>query len=173
VPPGKQAKLPVAPPPARRRLREITPVYERIVAAIDSDADRADQVVQAAQEMGRAFESNVLIVHVREVERKAAVLAAAGKPGALPPSVHFETEEAARALVDTAVQRLRNAGVSVDGVVGPGAGSTARELLDIAEGFGANVIIVGDRDSRVSDLILGGVAHRIVHLAACPVLLVR
>ena len=53
------------------------------------------------------------------------------------------------------------------------AGSTARELLAIAQSFGATLIVVGDRGSRVSDVLLGGVAHRIVHLAACPVLLVR
>jgi nucleotide-binding universal stress UspA family protein len=33
--------------------------------------------------------------------------------------------------------------------------------------------VVGDRNSRVSDVLLGGVAHRIVHLAPCSVLLVR
>jgi nucleotide-binding universal stress UspA family protein len=35
------------------------------------------------------------------------------------------------------------------------------------------VIIVGDRGSRVTDLLLGSVAHKIVHSAPCPVLLVR
>jgi nucleotide-binding universal stress UspA family protein len=148
-------------------------VYERIVAAIDSDVDRANQVVHAAQEMGRAFGSSVLVVHVRDVERKASAMAAAGRPGALPLAIHFETEESAQELVDRAVQTLRHAGVTAQGEVGPGAGSTARELLDIAQTFQANLIVVGDRDSRVTDVILGGVAHRIVHLAACPVLLIR
>ena len=34
--------------------------------------------------------------------------------------------------------------------------------------YGATLIVVGDRGSRVSDVLLGSVAHRIVHLAACP-----
>lgn len=148
-------------------------MFERIVAAIDSDPERAGQVVKAAREMGQGFGSEVLIVHVREVERRATMVAAVGKPGALPPTVHFETEEKAQELVDGAVQQLRNAGIKAVGKVGPGAGSTARELLDLAQAHGANLIVVGDRDSRVTDLILGGVAHRIVHLADCPVLLVR
>jgi nucleotide-binding universal stress UspA family protein len=152
---------------------ELTRVFERIVAAIDSDAGRANQVLKAAQELGHGFGSDVLIVHVRDVERRAAMVAAVGKPGALPPAVHFETEESAQELVDGAVQQLRNAGVKAEGKVGPGGGSTARELLDIARAHDANLIVVGDRDSRVTDVILGGVAHRIVHLADCPVLLVR
>ena len=78
------------------------------------------------------------------------------------------------ALVDTAVTRLRSAGIEAVGKVGLGAaGSTARELLEIARAARATLIVVGDRGSRVSDLLLGSVAHRIVHLADCPVLLVR
>jgi len=144
-------------------------VFERIVAAIDSDTQRAAQVIAAARELGLALRSEVLIAHVREVERPAVV----GKPGALPPIVHFESEEAAQELINTAVNDLRQVGIKATGQIGPGAGSTAHELLAIARAFGADLILVGDRDSRITDVILGGVAHRIVHLADCPVLLVR
>ena len=144
-------------------------MFERIVAAIDSDTQRAAQVIAAARELGLALRSEVLIAHVREVERPAVV----GKPGALPPIVHFESEEAAQELINTAVNDLRQVGIKATGQIGPGAGSTAHELLAIAQAFGADLILVGDRDSRITDVILGGVAHRIVHLADCPVLLVR
>ncbi len=130
--------------------------------------------VNLAQELARKFSSRVLVAHVREVERRAAMVAATAKPGALPPTVHVESEEDARALVDAAVNRLRGVGVEADGQVGAGAaGSTAHELLEIAGAHGDDLIVVGDRDSRVTDILLGGVAHKIVHLAACPVLLVR
>ncbi len=148
-------------------------MFERIVAAIDSDPERSTKVVAAARELAQKFHSPVLVAHVREVERPAAMVAATGRPGALPPSVHVESEEEATALVDDAVARLRNGGIKADGQIGPGAGSTARELLDIAQANGATLIIVGDRDSRVTDVLLGGVAHKIAHLADCPVLLVR
>jgi nucleotide-binding universal stress UspA family protein len=113
-----------------------------------------------------------VVAHVRDVERPAATLAAA-RASALPPALHVESEEEARALVDAAVERLRGAGVRADGQIGLNVGSTARELLAIADDYGATLIVVGDRSSRVRDLLLGGVAHRIVHLAGCPVLLVR
>jgi len=35
------------------------------------------------------------------------------------------------------------------------------------------LIVVGDRDSRVTDILLEASPIKIVHLAACPVLLVR
>ena len=146
-------------------------MFERIVAAIDSDPDRSTRVEQAARELALACGSDVLVAHVLDVERSARMVAAA-KPG-VPPALHLESEEAARALVDGAVERLRNAGVRAGGEVGTGAGSTARELLEIGRGFGATVIIVGDRGAHMSDVLLGSVAHKVVHLAECPVLLVR
>lgn len=147
-------------------------MFEKVVAAIDNDADRAALVVDAATELAQSFHSEVLIVHVREVERAAATVGA-GRPGALPPSLHFEDEDEARGLVDSAVDRVRSVGVEASGRIESGEGSTARELLDVAEAFGATLIIVGDRGSRVTDLLLGSVAHKVVHLAHCPVLLVR
>jgi nucleotide-binding universal stress UspA family protein len=63
--------------------------------------------------------------------------------------------------------------VQAEGQIGPGAGSTARELLAIADSAVANLIVIGDRGSHVSDVLLGSVAHRVVHLAKVPVLLVR
>jgi nucleotide-binding universal stress UspA family protein len=148
-------------------------MFERLVAAIDGDPARSVRVLEAAAELGRGLGSHVLVVHVREVERPAAMIASAARPGALPPVVHLESEEDARRLVDAAVDRLRTAGVRADGRLGSGEGSTARELMEIAQSFGCSAIVVGDRGSRVSDLLLGSVAHRIVHLAPCPVVLVR
>src|SRR5579875_1350401 len=140
-------------------------MFERIVAAIDNDPERGARVVEAAQELALKFRSVVVVAHVREVERPAAMVGTA-RPSALPPALHFESEEEARELVDSAVGRLRGAGVQASGEVGPGAaGSTARELLDIAQSYRATLIVVGDRGSRVADMLLGGVANRIAHLA--------
>jgi nucleotide-binding universal stress UspA family protein len=148
-------------------------MFERLVAAIDSDPERSARVVEAAQELGQKFSSEVVVAHVREVERPAAIVGTA-RPGALPPALHFESEEEARALVDAAVTRLQSAGIRADGQIAPGTtGSTARELLALAQAHGATMIVVGDRGSRVTDVLLGSVAYGIVHRAECPVLLVR
>jgi nucleotide-binding universal stress UspA family protein len=149
-------------------------MFEKIVAAIDSDPDRGGRVVSTAGELAQAFNSEVLLVHVRELERPAGLMGTA-RPGALPPLVHVESEEAAKMLVDGAVARLRGSELRARGLVHPGSGegSTARELLEIASSYDATLIIVGDRGARVTDLLLGGVAHKIVQLAPCSVLLVR
>ena len=148
-------------------------MFERIVAAIDSDPERSARVLEAAQELAQAFKSDVLVTHVRELERPSAMVMPTARAGATQPALHLESEEVARQLVDAAVERLRSSGVGAAGQVGPATGSTARELLDIARSYGATVIVIGDRGSHVTDVLLGSVAHKVVHLAEVPVLLVR
>jgi nucleotide-binding universal stress UspA family protein len=147
-------------------------MFERILAAIDGDPLRSQKVLEATRQLALAFESQVLVVHVREVERSPAAVPRA-HAGALPPLIQLESPERAREVVEAAVAELRQAGTNARGDVGNGAGSTARQLLTMAAAFRATLIVIGDRDSRVSDLILGGVAHRVVHLAPTPVLVVR
>ena len=74
-------------------------------------------------------------------------------------------------LLACAVAVLRASGIEANGEVGSGVGSTSRELLDIASRFGATVIVIGDRGSHLSDLLLGSVAARVVRYAHCPVFL--
>ena len=73
-----------------------------------------------------------------------------------------------RALADLSTRNL-----AAEGEVGPGVRSTARELLEIAKSFDATAIVIGDRGAHVTDVLLGSVAHKVVHLAEVPVLLVR
>ena len=104
-------------------------MFERIVAAIDSDPERSARVVEAAQELAQKFSSRVVVAHVREVERPAAIVGTA-RPGALPPALHFESEEEARALVDTAVARLRAVGVRAEALDGWVRDLRARVVVD-------------------------------------------
>jgi nucleotide-binding universal stress UspA family protein len=148
-------------------------MFRKIVAAIDADETRTDAVLSAAEGLSRALGAEVLVAHVRELERPGAMVAAAGRPGALQPLVHLESDSNSQSLVDDGVARLRRMGIAVRGHVADGGASTARQLIDVAEAFSADLIIVGDRASALSDVVLGGVAHRIVRLADCSVLLVR
>ena len=157
---------------AREALAAPVPAFQRIVAALDIDPVRSEVVVRAVEQLARATGGDVLVVHVQELERPA-VIAGTPRPGALAPAAPFGTAHEAKVMVDTTVERLRATGIVAEGVVEPAEGSTARELLRIANDFGATVIVVGDRGSRVTDLLLGSVAHKIVRDAGCSVLLAR
>jgi nucleotide-binding universal stress UspA family protein len=147
-------------------------MFEKIVVGVDGEPGRAGRVVAAAEVVARAANAEVLVAHVQELERSAAI-AATPRAGALHPMVADDRAPQTEAFVDLTVERFRRAGLGARGVVQPGEGSTAKELLKIAEAFGATLIVVGDRGQRVADLLLGGVAQKVLRDADCSVLLVR
>ena len=58
-------------------------------------------------------------------------------------------------------------------VISSVAGGPAHVLADVARDEHADMIVVGTRGRRqVAGLILGGVTHRLLHIARCPVLAV-
>ena len=62
-------------------------MFEKLVAAIDGDPDCSPKVVEAAKALALACGSEVLFVHVREVEWPT--LTPLAKAGAIPPKLHF------------------------------------------------------------------------------------
>ena len=53
-------------------------------------------------------------------------------------------------------------------------GSPAEEIVDAAKHVGADLIVMGSRGlSGVRSVLLGSVSDRVLHLAHCPVLVVR
>jgi nucleotide-binding universal stress UspA family protein len=50
----------------------------------------------------------------------------------------------------------------------------AKEILQGARDFGADTIVLGSRGlGDLTGMLLGGVAHRVIQLADCPVVVVR
>jgi len=147
-------------------------MFEKIVVGVDAEPSRAARVVDAAEQLARTGQGEVLVAHLQELELPAAV-AATPRAGALHPLYADAGAPDVDTFVDLAVQRFRYQGIAARSVVQPGAGSSARELLQIAESFGADLIVVGDRGQRVTDMLMGGVAQKVLRDAACSVLLVR
>ena len=147
-------------------------MFEKILVAMDS-SPLAPRVLAAAQDLAVKSSSSVLVAHIRDVALPVAMAASAGRPGGIGAGVPLEDEEAAQRLVREAVETLRGAGVTASGQVGAGWGATARELLRLAGEFQPELIVVGSHGSHVTQLVLGSVAYRIVHMASCPVLVVR
>ncbi len=99
------------------------------------------------------------VLHVHEV-------------GAFAP---LESSSESQALVDGVVDELLGAGVKAVGdTVAARTGSTAITVLDGAMTFGSDLIVMGTRGlSDFSGLLLGSIAHKVIHHADCPVLVTR
>src|SRR5215467_8827771 len=138
-------------------------MYERILVALDHSA-MSDHVLAAAKELASMSKAKVWVLHLRERE----VIAQMG-------DVPSETEDEATQAVNGAVKELTGLGVEAHGEVRDTTfGHAAREIMADAKEHDVNVIVMGSRGrGDWTGAILGSTAHKVIHLADRPVLVVR
>jgi nucleotide-binding universal stress UspA family protein len=138
-------------------------MYERVLVAIDHSAS-TDRTLAAARELADLAKGEVWVLHVRERE-------VIPRMGVVPT----ESDQEAEAGVKAAVAVLAEAGITAHAeVVDVVFGHAAREIVDMARQHDAGVIVMGSRGrSDLAGLILGSTAHKVIHLADRPVLVVR
>jgi nucleotide-binding universal stress UspA family protein len=137
-------------------------MFERILLAVDGSR-HSTKAIPAAADLASHYGAEVLVFHAREHEL------------ALGVDVDAETPDEAMTLVDGIVRELKDRGIAVRGeIVRVPLGDTARAILDATHDEHVDLIVMGTRGlSEWSRLLMGSVAHEIVHLADIPVLVVR
>ncbi len=135
---------------------------KKIFLPVDG-SDHSRRAVAKATELARLSGGEVRVFHFQEREPSRAGTAA------------FETTEAGSSVVNLALEDLQAAGVKATGETRAGlVGETAKAIVDEAGRFGADMIVMGSRGlSDFRALLVGSVAHKVVHYAHCPVLIVR
>jgi nucleotide-binding universal stress UspA family protein len=137
-------------------------MYEKILAALD-ESEIADRVLAATQELASLSGGEVWVIHVREREPSKFMSSSA------------ESGEEALETVNAAVEKLSGAGVKAHGHVAHTVyGYAAREIVSFAETTGIGIIVMGSRGrGDLAGLLVGSTAHKVIHLADRPVLVVR
>jgi nucleotide-binding universal stress UspA family protein len=137
-------------------------MLEKILLAVDM-SDHTPKAASAVMELARAGGGAVHVLHVRELHWP------------VPATVVGDRPEEAQALVDGLVEELKAAGVEAEGAVRPSTGgSPAEPILEEARQVGAGLVVVGSHGhSNLGGLLLGSVAHKVIQLSTCPVLVVR
>ena len=137
-------------------------MYSKVVVGLDG-SEGAARGLEHAKELAGQSGGEIIAVHIDE-----RIVAKGDMPTADPAEA--EVKEKVRGQVDA----LNDAGIKtelVESVIvlgGPG-----RAIADIADGAGADLIVVGTRGhSSIPGVILGSVAHRLLHIAGRPVLAV-
>jgi nucleotide-binding universal stress UspA family protein len=138
-------------------------MYERIVAAVDH-SETSERVLAAARDLALLSKGEVWVLHL--IEREVIP-----RMGLVPT----ESDTAAETAVAAAIDELTQAGVTVHGEVRDTIyGQAAREIIEDAKKHDAGVIVMGSRGrSDLAGLVLGSTAHKVIHLADRPVLVVR
>ena len=139
-------------------------MYEKILVAVDH-SDVSARALEAARGLASLSHGEVWVLHLRERETM-------GKTGLLTSA---ESSDEATAQVSAAVEQLTNAGIKAHAVVRDTVfGYAAKEIVSDAAGLGADVIVMGSRGrGDLAGLVLGSTAHKVIHLADRPVLVVR
>jgi nucleotide-binding universal stress UspA family protein len=137
-------------------------MFERIVLAVDG-SEPAQRAVLVAADIASKYGSEVIVVHVAEQQL-----------GLGGPIAYDTTEEATRDA-DGAARSLKDLGVSARAEARAAlAGRAAQEIMDVAASEDAGLIVMGSRGmSDWEGLLVGSVAHKVVHLSSVPVLIVR
>lgn len=137
-------------------------MYEKMLAAVD-ESEIADRVLEATRELASLSGGEVWVIHVREREPSKFMTSSA------------ESSEEAHATVNAAVEKLASAGVKAHGQVAHAIyGYAAREIVKYAQENGIDLIVMGSRGhGDLAGLLVGSTAHKVIHLADRPVLVVR
>lgn len=138
-------------------------MYDKILVAIDHSGV-SERTLAAAAGLAALSKGEIWVLHLRERE----VIARMGQ-------VPAESESEAELSVDDAVKSLADAGLRVKGEVRDTLfGHAAREIVEDAKLHDVDVIVMGSRGrGDLAGLVLGSTAHKVIHLADRPVLVVR
>jgi nucleotide-binding universal stress UspA family protein len=138
-------------------------MYDKVLAAIDH-SDVSERVLAAARDLALLSKGEVWVLHLREREVMPRL-------GLVPVEAEGDAESAAKAAAD----ELTQAGVRAHAVVRETVfGYAAREIVEDAREHDVDVIVMGSRGrGDLAGLVLGSTAHKVIHLADRPVLVVR
>jgi nucleotide-binding universal stress UspA family protein len=135
-------------------------VFNTIVLGLDG-SEGSRRAVPVASDLAERYGARVVIVHVDE-----RIAAKGGVHPVLPneAQVREELDEHARQLASTGID-------TKVGVVEIVLGGPAQAIEEVAEGEGADLIVVGRRGhSPLAGLVLGSVTQRLLHIAQRSVL---
>ena len=121
-------------------------------------------MVAAAKDLALLSKGKVWVLHLLEKEVYAQL-------GDVPSESDQEADQA----VKDGVNALKQAGVDAEGEIRPTTfGHAAREILADAKEHDAGVIIMGSRGrGDLAGALLGSTAHKVIHLADRPVMVIR
>ncbi len=135
----------------------------RILLATDGSSE-AQLATTTASDLANATDSELHVLHV----------------GELLPTLLAQTEvepaqleREARQLLDEQVRRVEEAGGTVK-EAHLRLGRADEEIVDLAQGMGAGMIVMGSRGrGRIRRALMGSVSDSVVRHAPCPVTIVR
>lgn len=136
-------------------------MYETLIWATDG-SDGADAALREALRLSELGGGRIVAVHCDQ--------RLLGRAGAWPA---YADEEERELRIRKQVAELAGAGVDIDLIVRRSHSEPANVIVSVADELEADAIVCGTHGrSALSGALLGSVAHALLHVARCPVLVV-
>ena len=140
-------------------------MFRTIVLAVDG-SKHSEKAVELTKHLAAAGNEEVVVAHVTEL---------------LParfqtyPGLDYEADQETIELTKSYVAELEEAGVTARAELRSAQyGGVARILANLAEDLDAGLIVMGSHGrGDLTALLLGSVAHKVLHLSQRPVLIAR
>lgn len=139
-------------------------MFDTILVATDGSS-HAERALEYARDLALTCGSKVVVVNAFEL-----IPGFVGEPMLGDLMAHHVM--VSRRIAERAAETLEDAGLEVEAEILQGP--PARAILGVAEGCGADVIVMGSRgQGEITSLLLGSVSHRVLAHAQVPVMVVR
>jgi nucleotide-binding universal stress UspA family protein len=137
-------------------------MFKTILLALDG-SDAARNAIPAATDLARSDGGRIVVAHVDEhIAGKGGTVSVRADEPALKEAIQKTADELAADGLEVTVELANNV-----------IGGPAHTIAKIADDVGADVIVIGTRGhTALAGLVVGGVAHRLLHIAHRPVLAV-
>jgi nucleotide-binding universal stress UspA family protein len=137
-------------------------MFDRIAVAVDGSECSKHAALLAAG-LAETNGAEVVVIHLAEVLAGWTI------------AVEVETPEEAVDLADDVVRLLKDRGISAGADVRAcPRGAVANSIVEAAGDAGAELIVMGSRGlGDFSGLLLGSVAHKVLHRSEVPVLVAK
>lgn len=137
-------------------------MFETVALALDG-SEQSEAAIPVAKELAKQSGGKLVVIHIDE--RMVA-------KGDMPPVHPDESEivDKVKAKADEIKGEGMDVEIQLDSSV---VGGPATKIASIAEEAGAGVIVIGSRgESALKGMLVGSVAHKLLHVASVPVLVV-
>lgn len=145
-------------------------MFKKILIPLDG-SDPSWQAFEYALEIGRKFNSNLVVVHVIQPFYDASFLAIPLDSSVFTEQLQ-ELKQEAEMILNRAVEKAGNYPATIEKIIDNGHPS--ERILSMSKEKKCDAIVIGSRGlSGIAEFVLGSVSSNIAHYAKIPVLIIK
>lgn len=143
-------------------------MYQSILVPVDG-SDQSCEALRVAASLVDADSGSLYAINIQDLPLAEDGM---GRAAGLPATNADEiVQREGRAVIDQVCERVGLTSKQVQPIVL--SGKPAQAIIDEAHRLGVDAVVMGSRgNSNIKSLVVGSVSYRVMHVAACAVIIV-